>query len=69
MRTVGVQAVVWQTAIPPVIAMELLATGKWKGTGVLGAEAFDPQPFLDRMAAYGAPYGMREMEPKARPKL
>jgi len=66
MKVAGVQAVVWQTAIPPVIAMELLASGKWKGTGVLGAEAFDPVPFLDRMAAYGAPYGIPEMEPRAK---
>jgi saccharopine dehydrogenase (NAD+, L-lysine forming) len=39
MATYAVQAVVWQTAVGPVIAMELLATGKWKGTGVLGPEA------------------------------
>ena len=37
MREYGSQAVVWQTALNPVIALELLATGAWKGTGVLGA--------------------------------
>jgi saccharopine dehydrogenase-like NADP-dependent oxidoreductase len=70
MKNFGVQAVVWQTAVPPLIAMELLASGKWKGKGVLGAEAFDPVPFLERMAGHGAPWGLREMVPKAgSPKL
>ena len=43
----GSQAVVWQTAINPVVALELLASGTWTGTGVLGPEAFDAVPFLD----------------------
>jgi saccharopine dehydrogenase-like NADP-dependent oxidoreductase len=56
----GVQAVVWQTAVNPVIAMELLAEGVWSGTGVKGPEAFDPDPFLGRLPGYGAPWGVRE---------
>jgi saccharopine dehydrogenase (NAD+, L-lysine-forming) len=60
MARYGVQAVVWQTAVNPVIAMELLGTGAWKGTGVLGPEAFDPDPFLELMPAYDFPYGIRE---------
>jgi saccharopine dehydrogenase-like NADP-dependent oxidoreductase len=60
MRLDGCQAVVWQTAINPVIAFELLATGVWKGTGVLGPEAFDAVPFLDLLTAYGSPWGMDE---------
>ena len=60
MAKYGVQAVVWQTAVNPVIAMELLVTGAWKGTGVLGPEAFDPDPFLELMPAYDFPYGIRE---------
>ena len=54
------QAVVWQTAVNPVVALELLATGAWQGTGVLGPEAFDAVPFLDLLTAYGSPWGMRE---------
>lgn len=60
------QCVVWQTALNPVIALELLATGVWAGSGVLGPEAFDAKPFLDLMAApeseggYGQPWGIRE---------
>jgi saccharopine dehydrogenase-like NADP-dependent oxidoreductase len=56
----GSQAVVWQTAINPVIALELLADGTWSGAGVLGPEAFDAVPFLDLLKAYGSPWGMRE---------
>jgi saccharopine dehydrogenase-like NADP-dependent oxidoreductase len=60
MREYGSQAVVWQTALNPVIALELLATGAWKGTGVLGPEAFDALPFLDLLAAYDRPFGVSE---------
>ena len=56
----GSQAVVWQTAINPVVALELLATGAWAGAGVLGPEAFDAVPFLDLLTAYGSPWGLRE---------
>jgi saccharopine dehydrogenase (NAD+, L-lysine forming) len=60
MREYGHQAVVWQTAINPIVALELLASGAWAGTGVLGPEAFDAVPFLDLLTAYGSPWGMRE---------
>ncbi|MGI5134205.1 MULTISPECIES: saccharopine dehydrogenase family protein [unclassified Streptomyces] len=60
MAEYGCQAVVWQTAVNPVIALELLATGAWSGSGVLGPEAFRPRPFLELLTAYGSPWGMRE---------
>jgi saccharopine dehydrogenase (NAD+, L-lysine-forming) len=63
MREYGSQAVVWQTAINPVVALELLDEGTWSGTGVLGPEAFPPQPFLDKLAEYGSPHGALELEP------
>jgi saccharopine dehydrogenase-like NADP-dependent oxidoreductase len=59
----GAQAVVWQTAINPVVALELLATGTWSGTGVLGPEAFDAVPFLDLLGDYGSPHGVDERTP------
>ncbi len=65
MRRHGVQAVVWQTAVNPVIAMELLHDGTWKGAGVMGPEAFDPDPFLAKMQEFDFPMGMREMTPQA----
>jgi saccharopine dehydrogenase-like NADP-dependent oxidoreductase len=60
MREYGHQCVVWQTAVNPVVALELLATGVWSGSGVLGPEAFDAVPFLDLLTAYGSPWGQRE---------
>ena len=60
MREWGHQAVVLQTALNPVAALELLASGAWEGTGVLGPEAFAPQPFLDLLAEYGAPHGVED---------
>jgi saccharopine dehydrogenase-like NADP-dependent oxidoreductase len=63
MREDGSQAVVWQTAINPVVAMELIASGVWSGAGVLGPEAFDAVPFLDLLADYGAPHGVEERDP------
>ncbi len=61
MREYGSQAVVWQTAINPVVALELLAEGTWAGTGVVGPESFPAQPFLAKLAEYGAPHGMLEL--------
>jgi len=60
MREWGSQAVVWQTAVNPVVALELLADGTWSGAGVLGPEALAPKPFLDLLPDYGAPWGMVE---------
>lgn len=61
MKRWGCQAVVSQTAFSAVIAMELLDQGLWKGSGVLGPEAFPSEPFMERMEEYGFPYGMRDM--------
>ncbi|MBD8869073.1 saccharopine dehydrogenase family protein [Nocardioides donggukensis] len=63
MREYGHQCVVWQTAVNPVIALELLARGTWSGAGVLGPEAFDAVPFLDLLTEYGSPWGIRELTP------
>lgn len=61
MKTWGCQAVVAQVAFSPLLAMDLVEHGQWKGVGVLGPEAFDPLPFMDKMAEYGFPYGIKEM--------
>ena len=64
----GAQCVVWQTAVNPVVALELMATGVWSGVGVLGPEAFDAAPFLDLLAAaepagFCSPWAMEERVP------
>jgi saccharopine dehydrogenase (NAD+, L-lysine forming) len=65
MAEYGHQAVVWQTAINPVIGLELIARGTWSGAGVLGPEAFDAAPFLDLLTEYGSPWGLQERTPRA----
>jgi len=60
MENYGDQAVVWQTAINPVMAMELIHKGIWKPEGVNGPEWFAPQPFLDLLAEYGSSWHIRE---------
>jgi saccharopine dehydrogenase-like NADP-dependent oxidoreductase len=62
MREYSSQAVVWQTAINPVVALELIDTGVWKGAGVLGPEAFPPKPFIDLLAEMGSPTGQIELD-------
>src|SRR4051794_10766253 len=56
----GCQAVVWQTAVCVVAAIELVASGVWSGAGVLGPEAFDAQPLLDMLADHGSPHAVDE---------
>ena len=68
MAEYGAQCVVWQTAVNPVVALELLATGAWSGSGVLGPEAFDAVPFLDLLrapepAGYGSAWELEERTP------
>jgi saccharopine dehydrogenase (NAD+, L-lysine forming) len=62
-REYGSQAVVWQTALNPVAALELLADGSWSGTGVLGPEAFPAAPFLAKLEELGSPHSVVELQP------
>ncbi len=63
LREHGLQPVAWQTGFNPVLAMELLAEGAWSGAGVLGPEAFDPDPYLALMDRYGIHHAISELEP------
>jgi saccharopine dehydrogenase (NAD+, L-lysine forming) len=63
MQEYGSQAVVWQTAVNPVAALELLESGAWTGAGVLGPEAFPAQPFLEKLAELGSSHGVLELDP------
>ncbi len=60
MENYGDQAVVWQTAINPVIAMELIHKGIWQPDGVNGPEWFDAKPFLDLLEEYDSSWHIRE---------
>jgi saccharopine dehydrogenase (NAD+, L-lysine forming) len=66
MAEYGSQAVVWQTAINPVVALELIDSGAWSGVGVLGPEALPPRPFLDLLTDYGSPWACEERTPVPR---
>jgi saccharopine dehydrogenase-like NADP-dependent oxidoreductase len=66
MKEYGAQAVVWQTAINPAVALELIDSGVWSGAGVLGPEAFEAKPYLDLLTEYGSPWGIEERNPSAR---
>jgi saccharopine dehydrogenase-like NADP-dependent oxidoreductase len=60
MASYGDQAVVWQTAINPVIAMELIHKGIWQPDGVNGPEWFDAKPFLEMLEEYDSSWHIRE---------
>jgi saccharopine dehydrogenase (NAD+, L-lysine-forming) len=63
MSEFGSQAVVWQTAVNPVIALELLESGIWSGQGVLGPEALPADPYLDLLNSHGSPWACDERTP------
>jgi saccharopine dehydrogenase-like NADP-dependent oxidoreductase len=63
MREFGHQAVVWQTAVHPVVAVELLAEKVWTGAGVCGPEAFSADPFLDLLVEHRVPHAVEERRP------
>ena len=64
MKHYDTQCVVWQTALAPAVALELIAQGVWSASGVKGPEAFDAKPFLNLMSAskhqggYGQSFGL-----------
>ena len=60
MAEFGSQSVVWQTAMNPVIALELIDAGVWSGAGVLGPEALPADPFLDLVNSHGSPWALEE---------
>src|SRR5207342_1781959 len=63
MAEYGSQAVVCQTAVNPVVALELIDSGAWSGSGVLGPEALPSRPFLDLLNDYGSPWACEERTP------
>jgi saccharopine dehydrogenase-like NADP-dependent oxidoreductase len=65
MKEFGHQAVVWQTAVMPAVAIELIATDQWFKAGVVGPEALPSEPFLDLLDQYGAEWEWEDYENRA----
>ena len=62
MKKLGCGCVVAQTAYNPVMALELMAKGKWQGAGVLGPECFNPDDYIKLADEYEYYMGMMEMD-------
>ncbi|MDR2611126.1 MAG: saccharopine dehydrogenase NADP-binding domain-containing protein [Clostridiales Family XIII bacterium] len=62
LKKYGTNSVVAQTAVGPVIMLELIDKGIWDLKGVHGPESFPPEPFIERLAKYEFPAGLREMD-------
>jgi saccharopine dehydrogenase (NAD+, L-lysine forming) len=45
------------------VALELLDSGTWSGSGVLGPEALPAEPFLELLNSHGAPWALEERTP------
>ena len=65
MREYRHQAVVWQTAVMPAVAIELMATGTWHRPGVVGPEALPPEPFLELLNTHGVAWDWAEYRDRA----
>jgi len=45
--------------------VELIDSGAWSGSGVLGPEALPPRPFLDLFTEYGSAWACEQRMPAA----
>ena len=55
-RETGMQAVSYTTGVPAMCGAMMFLTGKWNKPGVHNVEEFDPDPFLEAIAANGLPW-------------
>jgi saccharopine dehydrogenase-like NADP-dependent oxidoreductase len=65
MEEFGHQAVVWQTAVMPAVAIELIGSGAWSAAGIVGPEALPARPFLDLLDEYGSAWKCVEYRDRA----
>ncbi|MEO6653875.1 MAG: saccharopine dehydrogenase C-terminal domain-containing protein [Ilumatobacteraceae bacterium] len=65
MKEFGHQAVVWQTAVMPAVAIELMATGQWAASGVVGPEALPSEPFLELLDDHGMEWEWADYQDRA----
>ncbi|MDE6119697.1 MAG: saccharopine dehydrogenase family protein, partial [Muribaculaceae bacterium] len=52
----GMLAVSYATGVPAMVGAMMFLTGKWVNPGVHNVEEFDPDPFLEQLAADGLPW-------------
>ena len=52
-KETGMQAVSYTTGVPAMVGAMMFLTGKWRKAGVYNVEEFDPDPFLEQLAANG----------------
>lgn len=69
MNKLGCGCVVAQTAYNPVIALELMAKGRWQGAGVLGPECFNPDDYIRLADEYDYYMGIMEMDSEYKKSL
>ncbi len=55
-KETGMQAVSYTTGVPAMTGAMMFLTGKWNIKGVRNVEEFDPDPFLEAVAANGLPW-------------
>lgn len=55
-KEVGSQAISYTTGVPAMIGAMMIAKGLWSDKGVLNAEEFDPDPFMDALNEWGLPW-------------
>lgn len=57
-KETGAQAVSYTTGVPAMVGAYMFLTGKWVMPGVHNVEEFDPDPFLEMLAASGLPWSV-----------
>ena len=55
-KETGMQAVSYTTGVPAMIGAMMFIQGKWNKPGVHNVEEFDPDPFMEQLAAQGLPW-------------
>ena len=55
-KETGAQGVSYTTGVPAMIGAMMMLTGQWMKAGVYNVEEFNPDPFMEKLNAYGLPW-------------